>query len=1203
MKETGGHIISKFRWDTSFDQKDRVFELQERLSGWSKINMQKELAEVFDSMCPSGQTWRIGLLELDLGPVDLSDMEFELSGKLKQQLAEKLRELIIMAGTGKQGGIEIVDEDASLLSILRSFLLEGILPWNYKAVNGSVNSMFMQQLQENKLQFIAMLRETGSRHEHVRRRIAWQISDPGIHRIIQGLEPDNHPQILELSSELLKIQSRETIVQGSTGDLKKNLWHWILNYLLTERGTIFNRVSFMRSNIRQMAAHYNVSYDELIALIARAVENMRDASSVKAGFVLTLKAVSASADVPGIKQGIPAETGSSMPSIELSKTKTTRFAESLYFLEQLGRKTGLLMSRDLLWEIAGEFLSPGKNSSIDRKAFLDHCMAGLGRKNKMNKAQLAERLICAEVPFGSRTTANLAIYSELTDIFTKEISALPATFLPGHFKELMDTLSRQLHARPADVKLLATLKRRFIKNIQLHPAQALSALTAHPAGKQLLALLDGSIVRLLVKSANKNLAGLLQIIEKELQELKAGKKIKGPFEPVSRQIMAIALEVMIFHPGLSQPAFLEMLLEKCEAQLSGISPGEFELLCLSLLSGKSTNTAGIPVAAFMKMKERYAKNKEQTLSARIAYFLNVPGRQQEAGNMLRNEFTGRQFAQLRSSGNDESTALLNYFMDGGKQLMDQLVKECMTLLSAAAAGSEKERSFLLKELYWKCILDYKGHQGKKEMLVKMFKTAVVFHFPLAAGNQSISSPGRLSPQKRSHRLKDGNELSGADLASVFESCLTTGKTGIMQNGIEYRLDELMMIMQECYPSALRKVIAKISFSESPVMAENIITLLSGAERKGLLTALCGELITRQQVPAWAGDTGEEKAEELLAGLLAYSPVTFLQLLKKGRVTEAQLLWLSRSLSFNALCNAVTAFDPGRRNELNMLAGLYVSFVGLSAGSIPREELQHLLFRKLIKAWAGNNRRIVSAENIWKELAWDMCTRQNVPGKVFFREMEKIKLSFPPALQVSLEQLKPKENKTITTTMAIKKKIVPVLNKQDAASAAKTGIAVRNAGIVIINSYVQVLFERLGIMSDCKFKDVRAQEDAVHYLQYVATGMSSTEESLLPLNKLLCGLPLSHPVREGVVISEEHKVLIDGLIKAMIAHWPSVGDSSVNGFRGNWLVREGLLVEQDDKWELTVEKRAYDVLLNRSPFSFSIIKYSWMDKPLHVSWPY
>lgn len=173
----------------------------------------------------------------------------------------------------------------------------------------------------------------------------------------------------------------------------------------------------------------------------------------------------------------------------------------------------------------------------------------------------------------------------------------------------------------------------------------------------------------------------------------------------------------------------------------------------------------------------------------------------------------------------------------------------------------------------------------------------------------------------------------------------------------------------------------------------------------------------------------------------------------------------------------------------------------------------------------------------------------------------------------------------------------------AAAENIPGILIKNAGLMLLNSYILLLFERLGLVHDKKFIDTENQTAAVNYLQYTVTGISHTEDFLLPLNKILCGLPLSQPVGEGISISDEHKTIIDGLIKAVISHWPAIGSTSIEGFRGNWLVRDGLLVERDDRWELTVEKRAYDILISKSPFSFSIIKYPWMDKPVHVIWPY
>lgn len=166
-----------------------------------------------------------------------------------------------------------------------------------------------------------------------------------------------------------------------------------------------------------------------------------------------------------------------------------------------------------------------------------------------------------------------------------------------------------------------------------------------------------------------------------------------------------------------------------------------------------------------------------------------------------------------------------------------------------------------------------------------------------------------------------------------------------------------------------------------------------------------------------------------------------------------------------------------------------------------------------------------------------------------------------------------------------------------------GIPIPNAGLVILNSYFLMLLERLNLVKDKTFITTEAQLEAVHYLQYLVTGLEQTEESLLPLNKVLCGVSVDTPIQDRITISDNDKQLMDSLIQSAIGYWSAIGETSTNGFRGNWLVREGVLREEEDRWSLTIEKRAYDILLTQSPFSFSIIKLPWMPKPIHVNWPY
>ena len=180
----------------------------------------------------------------------------------------------------------------------------------------------------------------------------------------------------------------------------------------------------------------------------------------------------------------------------------------------------------------------------------------------------------------------------------------------------------------------------------------------------------------------------------------------------------------------------------------------------------------------------------------------------------------------------------------------------------------------------------------------------------------------------------------------------------------------------------------------------------------------------------------------------------------------------------------------------------------------------------------------------------------------------------------------------------------ISNVSISTAQANSYLVVHNAGMVILSSYYRAYFERLGLIgSDGNFISKIEQMKAVNYLQYLVTESENTEENLLLLNKILTGIPLKSPISQNFPITEEEKQLANSLIKSAISHWPAAGATEISGFRGNWLLRDGFLVETDTYWELTVDRRAYDILLNSSPFSFSIIKYPWMTKPLRVTWPH
>lgn len=164
------------------------------------------------------------------------------------------------------------------------------------------------------------------------------------------------------------------------------------------------------------------------------------------------------------------------------------------------------------------------------------------------------------------------------------------------------------------------------------------------------------------------------------------------------------------------------------------------------------------------------------------------------------------------------------------------------------------------------------------------------------------------------------------------------------------------------------------------------------------------------------------------------------------------------------------------------------------------------------------------------------------------------------------------------------------------------LPVSNAGLVLLQSYMPALFERLGLLRDRQFVSPAAAHRGLLALQFLACGYTQAEEPHLVLNKVLCGLAPAAPVPVQAEFTDAEVATMEGLLRAVIGHWPQSGASSLEGFRGNWLLRDGVLSDNADHWGLTVMRRPWDLLLNQSPFSYAVIKLPWMARAVYVTWP-
>ncbi len=177
----------------------------------------------------------------------------------------------------------------------------------------------------------------------------------------------------------------------------------------------------------------------------------------------------------------------------------------------------------------------------------------------------------------------------------------------------------------------------------------------------------------------------------------------------------------------------------------------------------------------------------------------------------------------------------------------------------------------------------------------------------------------------------------------------------------------------------------------------------------------------------------------------------------------------------------------------------------------------------------------------------------------------------------------------------------VFKKDPALRLPEEGLFVRNAGIVLIHSFLPALFSRLEWIKSRNFNHKISLQKALLLLHYIATGQGKAAEHLLVIPKVLCAWPVRMPVDKEIEISAKEQNEADKMLSAAIDTWAVLKNSSIAGLREGFLQRNGKLFTKNDKLYLQVENSPIDVLLDRLPWNLSIIKLSWMKEILRVEW--
>jgi hypothetical protein len=164
-----------------------------------------------------------------------------------------------------------------------------------------------------------------------------------------------------------------------------------------------------------------------------------------------------------------------------------------------------------------------------------------------------------------------------------------------------------------------------------------------------------------------------------------------------------------------------------------------------------------------------------------------------------------------------------------------------------------------------------------------------------------------------------------------------------------------------------------------------------------------------------------------------------------------------------------------------------------------------------------------------------------------------------------------------------------------------GLPVDLAGLCLLAPYLPAFFQALGMRISAEQPEMAQR--AAHLLHFLATGAEGPEEPVLALPKILCGLPLEMPVPQECALSKAEKTECRQLLEAVIRNWPALKNTSPAGLQGAFLQRAGLLYWKEERraWLLRIERQSHDLLLERLPWSYSVLKLEWMAEMIQVEW--
>jgi len=1086
----------------------------------------------------------LALLSKALASHNLTDVQSSnltlIIGELSVDEFDDRREQVFNIANRSGEADEVVQQH---IELIKYYLVFGSLPWWSEPYAESGLAAVLLNLIKTVPKALTKLIVAVGQSEEVRKRIATAFDDEVITAIVKLLEPANAAFIVNYVEEVQVIHIKKPVVYTDGKDFKKAVWKFIFDFLLVERGSVFNERMFLDSNIRKLANSYNVHYADMLIYLVQSIGQVHQASIEHAPLFQLLAGLlnDFNEKTPGYYERADQQklvfASQGLVYDENGIVYDQQSGKVIYDIEK--RKTVVLKDVLLHWLTYGnipwwgsQYFDQGPEAMFQlllttapAEAFMLLKYAGtVPNIRKRVIYQLSEQLIIAllsKQPGGSNA---IKLYQYLAQALARVKGAASSIGLsPVLLLAFWDVYIEGQYKKFDSVSFIQKGIYGLIKQQGINQQAIIESVEKVFASANEATYLKDLETLVLIEDIESDLILLEPLITDVdiLQSLTHYLSIKVPDQQTITDEVISILTYFLNNNKLpvqfkgTNPAYVKAVIGQLLQLLKRSAPKAYKQL---LLDDKE-------LKAYVHDAADTGILIEGSIEQLISNYL-LRDKQPQKNDLL-----------------NEALSILEHFLATSK-------------LTEPFAGANVSQ--ILKQLL--LLLNYERRAALNSILQRdnhLAEARMQLHSLFAVtANTAESNVGRTL---KAYLEKDIIQYIKQQPGSVFDSDDTL--VAIIDLYIKQAESQLHLIIPLLKNQAVARYIAR-QYTDAQVsnLLNNNATLIAGSENLVWLNSL--QLLISTHV-----------TDTLQRARLATLLREFNLLVLGKHITVSSFMgYLKQLLNFISFAN-YSLF-------------IVLSKVMLKAGSTPG--LSPVFTAKLSKVltelhiYETNYKTAQSVKQLLAKAddnALQSATGSNTAKKTI--EAKQLKEEIKQNQQL-IEEMMKDQNKEL------------LINSKDT-------IYINNAGLVLLNPFLATYFVRLGMMEGGKFVNPDMQLRAVHLLQYLVNGQSNSPEHFLVLNKVFCNVPIEEPVQAEITLTDKEKAVSEELLKAVLNSWDKLKNTSIVGLQQSFLQRDGALVFKDDAWHLKIEQRGYDVLLQTLPWTIGMIKTPWMDKFLYVEW--